>query len=335
MKKKTIALLTAILLLFSAPLAIRAENYTAQQLRTANALNHLKLFLGTGTSYELDEKLTRTQGIVLLVRLLGEEKEAMNGTYKTPFTDVPQWAEPYIGYAYTNKITNGISETEFGEGQTMTDFMFITLVLRALGFKDSGTNPRYVWNNPYEFAKRAGLINYTKEDKTFLRCDAITVFWNALSRENCKLGFALVDKGVFTEDQLLQAIEIHQYGRILSVDAPPAAETTTAAPSTTARPNGGLEEHPPVVTTPPATSSKPETSKPVDTTPVPTPGQMTYEAYQALDGTAQQRFFESFSNPADFFAWLNKAKAEYEAANPSVEIGGNGNIDIGELLGGQ
>ena len=61
---------------------------------------------------------------------------------------------------------------------------------------------------------------------------------------------------------------------------------------------------------------------------------MTYEQYEAMSGEEQEAFFNTFSNPADFFAWYAQAKAEYEAQNPSIEIGGNGNIDIGEILGG-
>ena len=42
----------------------------------------------------------------------------------------------------------------------------------------------------------------------------------------------------------------------------------------------------------------------------------------------------SFDSVADFFAWYNAAKDEYEKQNPSVEIGG-GSIDLGDIIGGK
>lgn len=62
--------------------------------------------------------------------------------------------------------------------------------------------------------------------------------------------------------------------------------------------------------------------------------EMTYEEYIALDGTAQKEYMESFSDVAAFFDWLNAAKEKYEKENPSIEIGGDETIDLGEIIGG-
>lgn len=37
----------------------------------------------------------------MLIRLLGEESEALSCTAYQPFTDVPDWALPYAAYAYS------------------------------------------------------------------------------------------------------------------------------------------------------------------------------------------------------------------------------------------
>lgn len=37
----------------------------------------------------------------MLIRLLGEESEALTCTAYQPFTDVPDWALPYAAYAYS------------------------------------------------------------------------------------------------------------------------------------------------------------------------------------------------------------------------------------------
>lgn len=57
---------------------------------------------------------------------------------------------------------------------------------------------------------------------------------------------------------------------------------------------------------------------------------MTYEQYNALSAEEQEEYFNSFKSVEDFFAWYNKAKAEYEASQDYTEIGSDGNIDIGE-----
>ena len=45
----------------------------------------------------------------MLTRLLGAEKTALAGNWKHPFTDVPQWADKYVGWLYQNGLTKGVS----------------------------------------------------------------------------------------------------------------------------------------------------------------------------------------------------------------------------------
>ncbi len=58
-----------------------------------------------------------------------------------------------------------------------------------------------------------------------------------------------------------------------------------------------------------------------------------FEWYNALSGEEQMAYMESFDSLAAFFDWYNAAKDEYEQLHPSIEIG-NGEIDLGDLLGG-
>ena len=68
---------------------------------------------------------------------------------------------------------------------------------------------------------------------------------------------------------------------------------------------------------------------------LPAAGSMSYEEYMALDSKAQQAYYESFATPEAFFEWFNKAKSEYEAKDDSIEIDGNGSIDINDILNGK
>lgn len=210
MKHKIIAALLAVLL--AAALAVPAAALNEQEA-TADALNELGLFLGMGDGdYALDQKLTRAQGITLLVRMIGKEQQASGGSYATPFTDVPAWASGYVGYAYSKGITNGISANAFGSEQELSDAMFLTLVLRALGYRDSGEAPRFVWNSPYALAKQVGLTDKAEADASFTRADAVAVFWNALNAQvvgsGRTLAQTLIAQGVFTQEKFDKARQI-------------------------------------------------------------------------------------------------------------------------------
>lgn len=86
--------------------------------------------------------------------------------------------------------------------------------------------------------------------------------------------------------------------------------------------------------TEPVETKPEETTAPVtepETEPQPTAKPMTdYERYLNMSGDEQTAFIESFDSVEAFFAWLNNAKAEHEAANPDIPIG-DGSIDLGEL----
>ena len=43
------------------------------------------------------------------------------------FTDVADWAKPYVGYAYTNDLTAGTSATTYSGNNTVTASEYLTL----------------------------------------------------------------------------------------------------------------------------------------------------------------------------------------------------------------
>ena len=59
-------------------------------------------------------------------------------------------------------------------------------------------------------------------------------------------------------------------------------------------------------------------------------GSTDYEKYLAMTGEEQEAFYNTFASPDEFFAWLNNARAEYEAMYPGVDIG-DGVIDVTDL----
>lgn len=183
MKKRISTLaLTLALCLTLVPSAVTAawsrglDRYGA----AAEALWKDGLFLGSGDSFNLDQPLTRAAGVTMIVRLLGKDAEARAGSYQTPFTDLPDWAAPYVGYAYTLGITQGTSPTTFGPSTPMTAGQYLTLTLRALGYDDKAGD--FSYDKAVDKALSLGLAQSADLEGDFLRGQAALISYNALAQ---------------------------------------------------------------------------------------------------------------------------------------------------------
>lgn len=212
--KKAISLLMMLALLAAlVPAAYAAENESADAAETLYALG---LFKGKGANadgtpiYALEDAPTRMEAITMLVRLLGKEEEALAGSWDMPFTDVDDWAKPYVGYAYANGLTKGTGDTTFGGTAHVTASQYLTFVLRALGY-DSSTD--FEWNAAWKLTDQLEITHgeYSAEnDSGFLRGDVATVSVSALQaaqKDSEKtLAQKLITDGVFTEEQYQEEI---------------------------------------------------------------------------------------------------------------------------------
>lgn len=170
----------------------------------ASDLKTLGLFKGVSdTDFSLDRKPTRTEAIVMLIRVLGQEETALTGTWEHPFDDVPTWAVPYVGYAYTKGLTGGISATKFGSNNIVPDYMYLTFVLRALGYSDA--NGDFVWNDPYKVASEAGILPKEYDKNNFLRRDVALISYAALNAlmkgTQNTLADTLIASDIFTQEE--------------------------------------------------------------------------------------------------------------------------------------
>lgn len=188
--------------------AFSASNTTDYNAMAA-ALKTLHLFKGSFTGYgegfDLEAAPTRLQALIMFIRVLGEENDALAYTGSTPFTDITPGtqSEKYVGYAYSKGYTNGYSATTFRPSQTVTASQYMEFILRALGYssadnKDlSGTLTNALTNGVITEGELAAL-----QGGTFLRADLAYVSYYALdaavSGSRQTLGDTLMDKGVFT-----------------------------------------------------------------------------------------------------------------------------------------
>ena len=166
----------------SAAVAVNAS--AADFTNCADALNQMGLFKGTETGYQLDRAPTRGEAATMLVRLLGKETEALEKNYQTSFTDVQDWAKPYVGWLYENKLTSGTSETTYSTNSVCTAQMYSTFLLRTLGYSDTATNPDFTYANAIDFAEQKGVIDIGNCDEdNFLRDHVVAMSYTALATE--------------------------------------------------------------------------------------------------------------------------------------------------------
>ena len=216
MKRKLIAILLAVFTAFACVPAFAAGDLlispapTASAARptaggAADALYALGLVGGYGknadgsVNFALGDKLTRAQAFVLVVRFVGAEKDATTNMQNHPFTDVPAWAAPYIGYVYANGITKGVSETRFDPDTEVSEAAFLTIMLRVLGYNDGAGD--FKWDDPYTLAQSVGIVD-AKAD-TFNRGSAFVICYRALTatvKSGNSIAEQLIAKGVFTKE---------------------------------------------------------------------------------------------------------------------------------------
>ena len=185
--KRFLGILLVLLMVILLPVSTFSVSAAADTHEAeSNILYELGLFRGVGTDadgsprYALDEVTTRGHAIVMLIRFLGLERVAEASGHSHPFNDVPTWCSPHVGYAYSNSFTNGMSDYSFGTNLATEANMYLTFILRALGYKDTGDNADFSYSNAVAFANTIGLANETHAGD-FLRGDMVAVSYAALS----------------------------------------------------------------------------------------------------------------------------------------------------------
>ncbi len=199
--KRILCMLLVLTLLLSGP-ALAAS----PAVRAANALYTMGLFTGVGQHsdgspvYALDRSLTRQEATVLLIRLLGQEQEALTVQASTPFSDVADWAAPYVALAYQKGYIQGQSGTLLGADDPMDEQGWLTMLLRALGYSAVD------YDDPWTLA---GSIGLHAAGGGFTRASAVTLGITALGLpvrgSSDTLLYRLLQAGAVTEQEIRDA----------------------------------------------------------------------------------------------------------------------------------
>lgn len=189
----------------------------------ALALRELGLFRGSGSGigegFDLHLAPTRAEALVMFIRILGEEQDALNCTYEHPFTDVPAWVDRYVAWAWQNGYSNGIGNNQFGTTLTISAVEYQEFLLRALGYSIAGVD-NYLTS--LERALECGALTdaeyFLLTDSTFLRANVAYIsYYNLdtiLSGSFMTLAQRLQQQGVFTFQQYMQAKEFISSNRL-------------------------------------------------------------------------------------------------------------------------
>ena len=194
--------------------ALSRSESTSNYFAIARALRDLDLFRGTGSGmgegFDLHLTPTRTEGLVMFIRILGEEQAALSCQYNHPYTDVPAWADRYVAWAHHQGYTNGISATLFGSSQAITATQYEEFLLRALGYSTAGIED---YTTALSRARDLGILTQGEyqmlSQDPFLRAHVAYVSYYALnvflSGGGQTLAQRLQAAGMFSEYQFAAA----------------------------------------------------------------------------------------------------------------------------------
>lgn len=198
--KKILLMLLLVFALCSSNQVLFAVEYQNE----AETLKTLGLFSGTDKGFELERAPKRVEAAAMLVKFLGKEALANEKKYTHPFTDVPTWANNYVGYLYHEGMTNGMGNNKFGSSNLISARDFTVFMLKSLGYTDQDFN----YKDTLQFALSKGLLSETDlaglNNGLFTRDKMVHVSYNSLSvkvkGETVTLKDKLIDQKVIKVD---------------------------------------------------------------------------------------------------------------------------------------
>lgn len=257
------------------------------------------------------------------------------------FQDVTpdDWFYDGVQYAYENGLMNGTGDGLFSPNDSTTRGMIVTIIYRlekepvsALsGFHDVPSGQWYA--KAVGWASAKGIVNGYSET-SFGPNDSITrqqlaaiLYRYAGTNGYDTSGQAMLS--VYSDYNNVESYAVEAMAWAVASGLINGTSADTLSPNglaTRAQVAIILSRFCQMVSEP---EDKPDTLRPAgpDTS-------MTYEEYRDMSGVEKQEYMESFEDIESFFAWLEKAKQEYDDAQNRIEIGGDGSVDLGDILGG-
>ncbi|MDD3269450.1 MAG: S-layer homology domain-containing protein [Syntrophomonadaceae bacterium] len=216
----------------------------------AAALNHLGLYNGiSNTSFnpDLGASLNRETGVVMLLRLLGLQDDALAmtdaqaNTILLKFTDaarISSWAKKSVAYAVQNGLVFGFPDGTFAPQANLVGEAYCSLILRQLGY-----TPNYD-TAAAELANAGGLTSAQAmrfSNKALIKDDLVGISYGVLSAKDTRgesvlvklVANKVVDAGAVADTALMvtevarvaaEAVAAYEAAPITTLDQITAAE---------------------------------------------------------------------------------------------------------------
>lgn len=216
MKKIMTLLLVSVIILTYALPANAEENYVYSG--EAQKLYALGLYKGISTTEfvpDLGSSLTREQGVAILIRILGEESEALSISENeaivalSHFKDrnkISSWAVKYVAYGVKNNMIDGYPDGTFLPQGPLLGKDYCKMLLSALGYEIT----QDVYKSAAFYLVNIGGLTFNEaakfNDKQLIRDDVVGISYGALKAKfaDGKTVIAnLVERGVITEYQAI------------------------------------------------------------------------------------------------------------------------------------
>ncbi|MCL1982409.1 MAG: S-layer homology domain-containing protein, partial [Clostridiales bacterium] len=165
-------------------------DYYDEHKLAIDALTSAGIFVGNADGeLNLQKGLTRAELAVLLTRLNDMEGAVRENleyyASVAPFSDVPAWAEPYVGYCYEEGLMKGYNDNTFGSNDAVNVKMASTVILRQAGYVEAD----WSYDTSIERLRSAGIMpKFWPTGTTALRNDiAMMIYYNLLhTKSNAK-----------------------------------------------------------------------------------------------------------------------------------------------------
>lgn len=219
LKRMIAGLMVAAVVATSAVPAFAVANPFSYEAE-ADQLHEMGLFQGVSqTTFDpaLDMALDRQTGIVMLMRIIGMEDEALAMTdaeanaalaQYTDKNDIADWAKKQIAHAVEQGLVQGMSATTMAPKANLNGKMYATMILRNIGYTVDATDYSIA---AAILAEKGGLTAAEAvrfNEKALIRDDLVGISFGSLSAVNAagdKLIATLVEAGVVTEEAAVAA----------------------------------------------------------------------------------------------------------------------------------
>ena len=171
--------------------AVSYSDVTSKEnVEAIEVLNTVGVMVGDQNgNFNPSAPVTREEMAVIMCRLLDYTVSTYKGT--TKFTDVSEWALPYVEACYTNGIIAGYSETQFGGKDTVTTGQAALMIMKALGyFQESGDFGTDWLVETVKVGSQIQLFNgvVNGANEALTRNDVAQLVLNALKAECVQIG---------------------------------------------------------------------------------------------------------------------------------------------------